>query len=118
MNVQVQGKPDERQVLAKAVINAGKGLGLTRDDIGLVIGRDRTAFSRGIDPQSKSGELSLLLIRCYRSLFALVGGVKADMLHWMRTPNHHTHGTPVEQIKTVPGLMQVVQYLDAIRGKV
>jgi hypothetical protein len=47
-----------------------------------------------------------------------VGGDKSDMLHWMRTANHHTHGIPVEQIKTVSGLMQVVQYLDAIRGKV
>ena len=39
------------------------------------------------------------------------------MKHWMHTHNHHLGGAPAELVRTVAGLMRVVEYLDAIRGK-
>lgn len=112
-------KPNPNATLTKALLNAGKTLGLTQEELGRIVGRDRTAFHRGgLDPESKSGELALLLIRVYRSLYVLVGGEKADLRHWMHTENHHTGGIPAEQVKSVPGLIRVVEYLDAMRGKV
>jgi hypothetical protein len=112
-------KPDEAATLTKALLNAGRALGLTQDDLGRVVGRDRTFFHRaGLDPSSKSGELALLLVRLYRSLFALVGGKETDLKHWMRAENRHTGGIPADQIKTVSGLVRVVEYLDAMRGKI
>lgn len=112
-------KPDPGTVLTQALLKAGESLGLTRDDLGATIGRDRSIFSRGgIAPATKSGELALMVIRCYRSLYALVGGDRAQMRHWMLTPNTHTGGVPAEQIRSVQGLVRVMEYLDAIRGKV
>jgi hypothetical protein len=111
-------KLNERQVLAKALLHAGKAMGLSQADIGAVVGKDRTSFARGLDPASKAGELGLLLIRCYRNLFVLVGGEPHDIRHWMQTENRHTGGVPAEQVKSVQGLMEVLGYLDAIRGKV
>lgn len=116
MQAAQQSVPDARAVLAKAVVNAGKALGLTQERLGEIIGRDRAAFSRGLDPASKAGELALLLIRCYRSLYALVGGERAAMQHWLHTPNVDTGGVPAEQMRSVQGLVQVVEYLDALRG--
>ncbi len=119
MNTQTLIKPDESVTLTKALINAGRALGLTQEALGQVIGRDRTAFHRaGIDPQSKAGELALLVIRLYRSLYVLVGGKPADLRHWMHTPNRHTGGVPADQAKTIPGLIRLVEYLDAMRGKI
>jgi hypothetical protein len=119
MNTQTLIKPTESTTLTKALLNAGKALGLTQEALGQVIGRDRTAFHRaGIDPQSKAGELALLVIRLYSSLHVLVGGKPADLRHWMRTHNRHTGGVPAEQVKTIPGLIRLVEYLDALRGKV
>ena len=109
---------DEAAVLAKATLSAGKALSLTQVEVGQIVGKDRTSIRRGLDPDSKSGELALLLIRCYRSLHVLVGGKPDDIRHWMRTENRHTGGVPAEQVKSVQGLARVVQYLDAIRGKV
>lgn len=109
---------DSAVVLSKALLNAGKSLGLNQTTLGQVIGKDRTTLNRGLDPQSKSGELALLLIRCYRSLYVLVGGKNADMKHWMHTHNHHTGGVPAEQLHSVQGLLRVVEYLDAMRGKI
>jgi len=109
---------DKAEVLAEALLNAGKALGMTQGDLGLVIGKDRSAISRGrIEPESKSGELALLLIRIYRALYVLVGGDPLQIQHWMRTKNLHTGGLPSEQIKSVQGLTRVLEYLDAMRGK-
>lgn len=110
--------PDEAAVLSKATLNAGKALGLTQAEVGQIIGKDRTSIRRGLDPASKAGELALALIRCYRSLYVLVGGKKDDIRHWMHTENRHTGGVPAEQVRTVQGLIGVLEYLDAIRGKV
>lgn len=118
MSVAVKSVVNEQKVLAKAFANAGKALGLSQAELGQVIGKDRSNFRNGIDPKTKSGELALLFVRCYRSLFALVGGQKNDMKHWMQTENLHTGGVPTEQVKTVTGLTTVVEYLDAIRAKV
>jgi hypothetical protein len=111
--------PQPAAVLTRALVKAGKELGLTQADLGAVVGRDRTALSRGsIEPGTKSGELALLLIRAYRSLFVLVGGEPAQMKHWMHTDNGHVGGVPATLVRTVPGLIRVVEYLDAIRGRV
>lgn len=115
---QTHNPPDQQAVLLKALLNAGKALGLSKVEIGKVIGKDRTSLNRGLDPNSKSGELALLLIRCYRSLFVLIGGQPADLKHWMQTYNLHTQGIPAEQVQSVQGLTQVLQYLDAMRGKI
>lgn len=118
MNLAVAHDIDQAGVLAEALINAGKHLGLSQADLGEIIGKDRTAISRGrIDPGSKAGELALLFIRCYRALYVLVGGNPQQMRHWMQTENLHTGGIPAEQIKTVQGLITVLEYLDAMRGK-
>ncbi|MCK9530245.1 MAG: MbcA/ParS/Xre antitoxin family protein [Gammaproteobacteria bacterium] len=111
-------KDDKRAVLTKTLLRAGQGLGLDQAALARVIGMERSVFRRGVDPNSKAGELGLLLIRCYRSLFALMGGDPDHMRHWMHTPNHHTGGVPAAQVQTVEGLVHVLSYLDAIRGKV
>lgn len=118
MSLAVVHDADQANVLAEALTNAGKHLGMSQADLGAVIGKDRTAISRGrIDPGSKAGELALLFIRCYRALYVLVGGNPQQMRHWMQTENLHTGGVPAEQIRTVQGLTTVLEYLDAMRGK-
>ena len=116
-------KPEQRHVLAVALCNLKDILNLSNDDLGEIIGVHRNTVGRflkkgEIDPASKEGELSLLLIRVYRSLFALNGGNRDAIRHWLTTANHHVQGVPLEIMKTILGLSRVVNYLDAIRGKI
>lgn len=104
-------------VLSKALLRAGIALKLSQSDLAKIIGKDRTTLKRGIKPESISGQLASLVIRLYRSLYVLVGGKPTDMQHWLNTENTQTGGIPVEQIKTVTGLTEIVSYLDAMRGK-
>ena len=77
----------------------------------------RLQTGRGLDPESKEGELALLFLRLYRSLDALVGGDDEKARHWLRADNHHLAAVPAERIRSVEGLVDVVQYLDAMRGR-
>ena len=63
------------------------------------------------------GQLALLFLRLYRSLDALVGGDDARARAWLSAPNGHLGGVPAERMMTVEGLVDVVQYLDAMRGR-
>lgn len=123
MSNAIQHQPQAGEVLAKALVNAQDWLGLTQQELAAVVGLHRSSIGRikkegMLDPSSKSGELALLLIRVFRDLYALFGGQRQDIRHFLRTPNHHTGGTPVEQMGQVQGLVRVLEYLDAIRGKV
>ena len=122
MSALVRPIADADAVLAKALLNTREQLGLTQQELADIVGVHRTAISRwadsGLRPQSKSGELALLLIRAYRSLFALFGGNLEDMRHFLRTENRHLAGVPLVMMGQVQGLVHVVEYLDAVRGKV
>lgn len=114
--------PSPQAVLAKALLRAGAQLGLKQQELGDVLGTHRTVISRlkqnpALDPASKQGELALLLIRLARALHALTGGDEAWMRHFMRSPNRVTGGIPAEQVAHIQGLMTVLQFVDALRGK-
>jgi len=58
-----------------------------------------------------------LFLRLFRSLDALMGGDEAKARAWFKAENAHVGGVPAERIRTVEGLVDVVQYLDAMRGR-
>lgn len=122
MSALIQNSPSADMVLAKAVLAAREQLGMTQQELAEIVGVDRSAVSRwksgGLRVTSKTGELALLLVRIYRALFALFGGNLEDMRHFLRTDNRHLGGVPLQLMEQVQGLVQVVEYLDAIRGKV
>ena len=115
-------KRDPAPVLAKAAIAAASRLGLRNRQLGEIIGTSEASVSRlrsgrGLDPERKEGELALLFLRLYRSLDALVGGDDVKARKWLHAHNDHIGGIPAERIRTVEGLIDVVQYLDAMRGR-
>ncbi|HSC68259.1 MAG TPA: XRE family transcriptional regulator [Cellvibrio sp.] len=123
MSALAHTSPDPAAVLAKAVLNAAEQLGLKQAELAAVLGIHRTAISRlkqipVLNPKSKQGELALLLIRIARALFALTGGDKDWIKHFMHSPNQITGGVPAKQMESIQGLMQVLNVVDALRGKI
>jgi hypothetical protein len=115
-------QPDPAAVIAKAVLSAAARLGLRHRHLAAVLGASEASVSRlqrgrGIDPASKEGELALLFLRLYRSLDALVGGDDERARRWLHADNAHLGGVPAERLNSVQGLVDVVQYLDAMRGR-
>ena len=108
------------ELVLQAVLRAAVELELGRADLARVLGKDRSTLNRakGIDPASKTGELALLLIRLYRSLSVLVGNDRIQLRHWFHTANRHTGGIPAQQVQRTEGLVEIVQYLDAMRAPI
>ncbi|MEP6732212.1 MAG: antitoxin Xre-like helix-turn-helix domain-containing protein, partial [bacterium] len=84
----IRPQPEPGLVLAKAALSAAERLGLRNKQLALVIGSSEASVSRlqngrGLDPESKEGELALLFLRLYRSLDALVGGDDAKARDWL-----------------------------------
>lgn len=109
-------------VLAKAVLAAAERLDLRQRQIAAILGASEASISRlvrgrGIDPSSKEGELALLFLRMYRSLDTLVGGDDARARAWIAAHNDHLDGVPAARLTSVQGLVDVVQYLDGLRGR-
>jgi hypothetical protein len=115
---------NRKRVLTKALIAMAKILQLNQKDLSEIIGKSPATFSRlfnnselGINPDTKEGQLALLLCRLYRSLDALFGGNPNQCRLWLRSNNKHLNGVPIDLIKSIEGLVFVIQYLDAMRGK-
>lgn len=113
-------KPDV--VLTKAVLRAAGLLELSSASLARILGVSEASVSRlvsgarTVDPQSKEGELALLLVRVYRSLDALVGTDAAQRKAWLHGHNRALNGKPAELIHRADGLVSVVNYLDAMRA--
>lgn len=116
-------EPSAPHVLSKAVLSVADRLGISAKQLAAIVGCSEAGVSRlkkgrGIDPASKEGELALLLVRLYRSLNAIVGGNDEQSEKWLKAHNHHLDAVPCEKIDSVEGLINVIQYLDAMRGKI
>lgn len=111
-------------LVGNAVINAADALGLAREQLAEAIGVSVSTIARMRNgsspvPEQKPFEMSLLLIRVYRSLFSILGGNTEAMQHWISTPNHHLGDeTPGELLRKADGLTRVLWYLDAMRGRI
>ena len=119
-----RGSSDSAAVLATAAQRAAGLLGLSGAGLARILGVSEATVSRmlrgerGLPPDSKEGELALLLVRLYRSLDALVGNDEARRLAWMRSHNDALNGVPATLVLSAQGLVAAVAYLDAMRAPI
>ncbi len=125
MSVAASITVDESAVVTKALLRAAEALGLSSVELAQVVGTSESTLSRirnrkrgPIPLDSKEGELALLFLRVFRSLDALVGGNESHARAWLRAENHHLGAEPLSRMKKVEGLVDVAEYLDAMRGTI
>ena len=120
----LEAAPVEGVALSKATIRAAHKLGLTNRTLSAVIGLSEPTISRMSSGQrplergSKPFELSILFVRLYRSLDAIVSGDEKVAKAWLNNPNVPLGDKPINLIQTVGGLVNVIQYLDARRARI
>lgn len=117
-------EPQPEVVLTKALLRAAELMELSSANLARILGVSEASVSRlfsgarTVDPESKEGELALLLVRVYRSLDALVGTDAGQRKAWLHSPNRALNGKPADLIQRADGLVSVVNYLDAMRAPV
>ncbi|ANQ86042.1 hypothetical protein dqs_3014 [Azoarcus olearius] len=112
-------------VLTQAVAEAAARLRIGPTEMGQIVGVSQSTASRllrgayQLREAAKEWELSVHLVRLYRSLFSLVGGDDELARGWLRSANAAFAGrTPIELMKRIDGLLHVCEYLDAHRARV
>jgi len=117
-------QPAPETTLTKAVVRAAGALGLSQAVLADVLGVSAATASRlvggryALTPaRRREWEFALLFVRLYRSLDAIVGADRAAQA-WLRGDNHALGARPLELIRSAEGLVRVLQYLDASRGRV
>jgi uncharacterized protein (DUF2384 family) len=115
--------PSEAAVLSKAAVRAAKLLELTQREVAAALGISEATASRLFagkyllsSERSKEWELARLLVRMFRSLDALWGHEETARL-WLASPNLALGARPQELLRSVEGMVRVVTYLDAARGR-
>lgn len=116
-------KPDPRVVLTGAVLRASAFLDITQSALAQILGLSASTVSRmangtyTLDEQKKEWELGALFVRLFRSLDAVIGSNDSAARGWLGGENMALAGRPVDLIRSTEGLVRVVQYLDAARGR-
>ena len=118
--------PDARDAaaLTKATARAAQKLGLKNRTLAAVLGLSEATISRmtrgdyQLNRHDKAFELSVLLVRLFRSLDAIVGGDEGVARQWLANPNVALRDAPINLIQTVSGLVHVIQYLDSRRAQI
>ena len=122
LEVHPAATPEAGSVLTKAVVNAADKLKVNASVLATVLGVSEATVSRmkrgdyRLDEGAKPFELGVLFVRLFRSLDAIVGGDETSARAWLANPNLALGGRPVERIRTVTGLVDVVAYLAARRA--
>jgi transcriptional regulator with XRE-family HTH domain len=116
-------KPEPRLVLTGAVLRASALLDITQSSLAQILGLSPSTVSRmangsyRLDDQKKEWELGALFVRLFRSLDAVIGSNDSSARAWLNGQNTALTGRPIELIRSTEGLVRVVQYLDAARGR-
>ncbi|UJX47411.1 antitoxin Xre/MbcA/ParS toxin-binding domain-containing protein [Xanthobacter sp. YC-JY1] len=109
-------------VLTKAVLRAADRLGVTGATLAAVIGLSPASLTRmkkgefALESGTKPFELAILFVRLFRSLDAIAGGDERIARAWLANPNTALDAAPIDKIRTIAGLMDVIAYLDARRA--
>lgn len=110
--------------LTKAVVRAAGLIGVTQQSLARILGVSAATVSRMFSGQyqlarerGKEWELAVLFVRMYRSLDAIFGHADAAQ-QWLNGDNLGLMGKPIELIQSTEGLVRVLHYLDAHRGRV
>ena len=116
-------KADERKVLTKAVIRAAQALELSQSKVARTLGVSDPTVSRMftdkylLDPARKEWELAALFVRLWRSLDSIVASDEKARA-WLNGENRALGARPVELLGSAEGLIRVLHYLDAARGRI
>ncbi|HEY2676249.1 MAG TPA: antitoxin Xre/MbcA/ParS toxin-binding domain-containing protein [Steroidobacteraceae bacterium] len=124
MRAQPESKPEPRRVLTGAVLRASALLEITQSALAQILGLSPSTVSRmahgsyTLDEQKKEWELGALFVRLFRSLDAVIGSNDTAARAWLNGENNALLGRPIDLIRSTEGLVRVVQYLDAARGRI
>ena len=112
----------QETILTKAALRAAELLDVNNREFAAIVGVSPSfvtklkAGTSVLADQSKPMELAVQFVRAFRSLDAVVGGDAKTARAWLRNYNAALDAVPLEYMKSVVGLVDIVNYLDQRRA--
>lgn len=110
--------------LTKAVLRSAGMLRLSQQSVANILGVSASTVSRMFagnyqitQERQKEWEIAVLFVRMFRSLDAIFGH-NDIALQWLNGDNLALRGKPADLIQQTEGLVRVLYYLDAHRGRI
>lgn len=110
-------------LVSQGVLRAARDLGVTGNLLADIIGVSASSISRmrsgrhRIEHGSKSYELASLFIRVHQALSVIFRKDTEQMKGWMRTQNADLQDSPINHVKSVTGLVELVRFTEHHRRK-
>ena len=105
--------------MSKAVINTATYLGINRAKLAHILGVSASTVAKLytndyiLSPAKREWNSAVLLVRLFRSLDSIIGGVSDDASKWLASENKAFGGEkPIDLLESTEGLLRVVTYLD------
>jgi len=113
----------QEEVLSTAVLKAAELLGISQATLARILGVSAATASRLVSgsyrlspAREKEWDFAILFVRVFRSLDALVGHGE-NARKWLQAYNKALNAKPIELLTKTEGLVRVLNYLDAYRGR-
>jgi len=121
----VKATPEQAAAtVSKAVTRAAERLELNQATLADILGVSDSTASRLVSgayvlqpSRKREWEFALLFLRLFRSLDAMLGHERQAQV-WLQDNNRALAGRPVDLIKSAEGMIRVLQYVDAARGRI
>ena len=124
MTALLQSSAEPAKILSNAVLKAARILDIRQALLAKVLGISAPTASRLFNGsytlsvgRKKEWELAVLFIRVFRSLDALVGNSERAK-EWLRGYNTGLNAKPIDLLIKTEGMVHVLNYLDAYRGRI
>jgi uncharacterized protein (DUF2384 family) len=119
-----QSTAEPGKILSNAVLKAAGMLDINQALLAKVLGISPPTASRLFSGQytlraarKNEWDLALLFVRVFRSLDALVGHGESAR-QWLQSHNKALNARPIDLLVKIEGIVHVLNYLDAYRGRV
>lgn len=111
-------------VLSQAVLRAADLLGISQATMARILGISPATASRLYHgsyllsrSREKEWDFAVLFVRVFRSLDAIVGPGE-NARRWLHSHNKALNARPIDLLTKTEGIVRVLAYLDAYRGRV
>jgi uncharacterized protein (DUF2384 family) len=123
-NAAFQAAPSPELTLTKAVRNVAQLLEIRQSALAHILGVSNATVSRLFagayvlsQDRGKEWEMAVLLVRLFRSLDAMLGH-EEHARAWLNGENTALGARPAALLENVEGLVRVLHYVDAHRGRI
>ncbi|HEY8607528.1 MAG TPA: antitoxin Xre/MbcA/ParS toxin-binding domain-containing protein [Noviherbaspirillum sp.] len=124
MKAQEQHVDQAENVMSQALLRAADMLGISQATMAKILGISPATASRLYNgnyrlsrTREKEWDFAVLFVRVFRSLDAIVGHGE-NARRWLQSHNHALNARPIELLTRTEGIVHVLAYLDAYRGRI